>query len=69
MKPKFTAVPMIQIRTRDLKRMDPRAYARGAIEELKRQLETAKTENKRGKLHARIGYWEYVLREKLNEPV
>ena len=37
---------------------DTEAYRRGALEELRKQLGNARTENRKEKLMARIEYWE-----------
>lgn len=47
----------------ELKRKDPIAYAKGAIAELSRQLETAQTDSKKQKLKSRIAAWEKKLTE------
>lgn len=50
-------------RARHLKTKAPHEYAKGAIAELRRQLETAQTDSKKARLNQRITYWEVKLTE------
>lgn len=50
-------------RARHLKTKAPKEYAMGAINELSRQLETAKTETKKTRLKSRIKEWQNKIEQ------